>query len=362
MNQNNQDITPFSASYSPQLPELLLSLNCTIVLTTYQAGKLVFISPNPDKERLTTLPRTFHKPMGIAVNGDKMVLASKDEVILFENSRDLAVHYPNKQNTYDSLWLPRITFYTGQVDMHDIAFGKDGIYAINTSFSCLCKVDGNFNFTPIWQPPFIDKLASEDRCHLNGLVMVDGKPKYATALGATNTPQGWRENITSGGVLIDIETNEIILEGLAMPHSPRMYNNDLYLLLSASGEFVKVNAVEKSYEVIRNFDGFCRGLSIYNDYAFIGFSKLRKNSSTFAKLSFSDKANFAGVKIIHLPTKAEVGEIIYQTSIDEIYEVEILPNMVRPNILNTINEIHKYSLSIPGSTFWANPDGPKFKL
>lgn len=361
MNQNTQPITPFSASYSPQLPELLLSLNCTIAITTYQAGKLVFISPNPDKERLTTLPRSFQKPMGIAINGDSMALASKDEVILFENSRDLAVHYPNKQNTYDSLWLPRVTFYTGQVDMHDIAFGTDGIYAINSSFSCLCKVDGNFNFKPIWQPPFIDKLVSEDRCHLNGLVMLDGKPKYVTALGKTNTHKGWRDNIVGGGVLMDVETNEIILDGLAMPHSPIMYNNELYLLLSATGEFIKVNTAEKSYEVIKKFDGFCRGLSIHNDYAFIGFSKLRKNSSTFAKLSFSDKANFAGIKIIHLPTQAEVGEVIYQTSIDEIYEVAILPNMIRPNILNTINDIHKYSLSIPQGTFWANPEGNAFK-
>ncbi len=77
INQKTAPIAPFSANFSPQLPELLLSLNCTIALTTYQAGKLVFISPNPDKERLTTLPRSFQKPMGIAVNGDSMVLASK---------------------------------------------------------------------------------------------------------------------------------------------------------------------------------------------------------------------------------------------------------------------------------------------
>jgi len=355
MNKNQNPITPFSASYTPQLPELLLSLNCTIALTTYQAGKIVLISPNPDKEKLTTLPRTFNKPMGLAVHQDRMVIASKDEVILMENSIDLAIHYPNKQNTYDSLWLPRITFYTGQVDMHDIDFGSDGIYAVNTSFSCICKVNGNFNFIPYWTPPFIDKLTSEDRCHLNGLVIVDGKPKYITALGKTNTPQGWRDNIVDGGILMDVTTNEIILEGLPMPHSPRMYKNELYLLLSASGEFVKVNIQDKTYTVIKKFEGFCRGLSIHNDYAFIGFSKLRKNSSTFAKLSFSDKANFSGIKIIHLPTQAEVGEIIYKTSIDEIYEVAILPNMIRPNILNTINEVHKFSLSIPEGTFWANP-------
>jgi uncharacterized protein (TIGR03032 family) len=357
--QPNSLPTPFASSYTPQLPELLLALNCSIALTTYQAGKLVMISPNPDGEKLTTLPRSFHKPMGIAIDGDKMAIASKDEVIVLQNSKELAEYYPNKQNTYDSLFVPRITYYTGQVDMHDIAFGSDGLYAINSSFSCLCKVDGNFNFTPIWQPPFITQLISEDRCHLNGLVMIDGKPKYVTALGTTNTHQGWRDNIVGGGILMDVTTNDVILKGLAMPHSPRMYNNELYLLLSASGEFVKVDVAKKSYQVIKKFDGFCRGLSIYKDYAFIGFSKLRKNSSTFAKLAFSDKANFAGIKIIHLPTQAEVGEIIYQSTIDEIYEVLILPNTIRPNILNTINDIHKYALSIPNQTFWANPDKPK---
>lgn len=348
--------TPFSTAYSSQVPDLLRALECTIALTTYQAGKLVLISPQSDKEGLTVLPRTFNKPMGIAISDDKLAIASKDEVIVFENSKELAKHYPTKEDTYDSLWLPRITYYTGRVDMHDIAFGEDGIYAINSSFSCLCKVDGQYNFRPTWQPPFINALVSEDRCHLNGLVLENGKPKYTTALGVTNTQQGWRDNIISGGVLMDIESNEKVLDGLAMPHSPRMYKDELYMLLSATGEFIKVNTKDKSYKVIRQFDGFCRGLTIHKKYAFIGFSKLRKNSSTFAKLSFSDKANFSGIKIIHLPTQTLVGEINFQSHVDEIYEVAIFPNSLRPNILNTITDMHKLALAIPGMTYWANPD------
>jgi len=348
--------TPFSTAYSSQVPDILRFLGCSIALTTYQAGKLVLISPQLDKEGLTILPRTFNKPMGIAVGVNKLALAAKDEVIVFENSKELAKHYPSKKETYDSLWLPRMTYYTGQVDMHDIAFGEDGIYAINSSFSCLCKVDGQFNFKPIWQPHFVDALVSEDRCHLNGLVLENGKPKYTTALGATNTHQGWRDHIVTGGVLMDVTTNEIVLDGLAMPHSPRIYNHELYMLLSASGEFIKVNTQEKSYQVVKKFDGFCRGLTIYKDHAFIGFSKLRKNSSTFAKLSFSDKANFSGIKIIHLPTQTLVGEINFQSHVDEIYEVAILPHSLRPNILNTITDVHKLALAIPGMTYWANPD------
>lgn len=353
MNSAQHELSPFTASYSPQVPELLNKLKCSIALTTYQAGKVVLISPHSDNEKLVTLPRSFQKPMGLEIQDDKMILSLKDEVITFQNSKDLALHYPNKPNTYDSLWVPRATHYTGQVDMHDIGFGKDAFYAINTSFSCVCKIDDFYNFTPVWHPPFIKEPVQGDNCHLNGLVIKNGLPKYTTALGTTDTPGGWREDIVNGGVLIDVEKNEIILDQLSMPHSPKIDNDELYMLTSANGEFIKVDIENKSYEVIKKFDGFCRGLSIYEDFAFIGFSKLRKNSSTFAKLKFSDKASFAGIKIIHIPTRAEVGQIIYKTSIDEIYEVSVLKDTIRPNILNTQNQIHKLSLAIPDATFWA---------
>jgi len=353
MNIKSTPLTPFTARYSSQIPELLNKLNCSIALSTYQAGKVVLISPHPDNEKLITLPRSFRKPMGMSLQGDKMVMSTKDEVLVFQNSRELASFYPNKQNTYDSLWLPRVTYYTGLVDMHDIGFGSDGIYGVNTSFSCICKIDGEYNFTPVWKPPFIKEIVPGDLCHLNGMVILNGKPKYVTALGTSTTPRGWKENIIDGGALIDVENNEIILDQLSMPHSPKMYNGELYLLTSASGDFIKVNLETKTYTTLKKFDGFCRGLSFCGDFAFIGFSKLRKNSSTFAKLSFSEKANFSGIKIIHMPTNAEVGEIVYETSVDEIYEVMVLENMVRPNILNTQDEIHKLSLATPKTTYWA---------
>lgn len=356
MEQPNQNIVaPFSCTFTPQLSELLFKLKCSIAITTYQANKFIFISA-VDEDRMTQLPRDFNKPMGVEIIDDKMILATRDEVLYFENSRELAKHYPNKKDTYDSLFLPRTTFYTGQVDMHDVAMGTDGIWSINTSFSCLCQITGNFNFIPRWQPPFITQLVSEDRCHLNGLVMIDGKPKYVTALGTTDTHQGWRENIVNGGILMDVETNEIILDKLAMPHSPMMYKGELYMLLSASGDLVKVNVKQKNFEVVKNLNGFCRGLDIYGDYAFVAMSKLRKNSSTFAKLPFAKTADVAGFKVIHLPTRAIVGEFSYLTSVDEIYSLKILGNSIRPNILNTSNPFHKLSLSIPGRTFWADPE------
>ena len=352
--KNPQALAPFSCKFTPQIPQLLQQLNCSIAISTYQAGKVVFISAK-DEDNLVQLPRNFEKAMGIAENTkkDKIAIACKDEVIVFRNSTDLAKFYPKAPNKYDSLYLPRNTFHTGAVDIHDLNFGNNGeLYAVNTLFSSIVKIDDDYNFTPYWTPPFIDKIASEDRCHLNGMAMQNGKPKYATAFNSGNTPQSWRDKVTESGIIIDIETNAIIAKGLAMPHTPRIFNDELYVLLSATGELAKVNPEDGTYEVIVQIDGFVRGMSFHKDYLFIGLSKLRKNSSTFGKLPFAEKANEAGIVVVHLPTKSIVGKITYLTSLDEIYDIHILADKTRPNILNTLSDDHKKGLMIPNTTFW----------
>ena len=352
----NHQNTPFSLSYTPELPELMRKLNCALALTTYQAGKLAILYA-PDDERLTVLPRTFEKPMGIAMKDNKMAVACKNEVIILQNAPGLAVNYPKKPGFYDAFYAPKSTLYTGFVDIHDIAFGSNNeLWGVNTSFSCLCRLDTDYHFEPVWKPSFISELQSEDRCHLNGLAMQDGQPKYVTALSTTNTPQGWRENIVDGGVIMDVTNDQILVEGLAMPHSPRIYNEELYFVLSATGQLVKLDLQNKTLTVIKEFEGFCRGLDIVGDYAFVGMSKLRKNSSTFAKLPFAEKADQAGIKVIYLPTGALVGELIFNMSVDEIYEVKVMEGMLRPNVLNTQNEAYKYALNIPGNSLWANPE------
>lgn len=349
---SKQPPSPFACRYSPNLPELLMQLNCTLALSTYQAGKVVFISAKNENE-LVMLPRTFNKAMGMTLHGDKLGIATKDEIIVLANSPGLAVSYPNQPNTYDGLFVPRATYYTGQVDIHDLDWGEAGLWAVNTSFSALCLVDDNYSFIPKWQPPFITALASEDRCHLNGLTLRKGKPEFVTALGTGDTPQSWRDNITKGGTLMHVDSGQPVLSGLPMPHSPRFYQDALYMLFSATGDVVRVDTQNGRYDVINNLSGFVRGLAIHKDHMFVGLSRLRKNSSTFKHLEIADKANHAGIKVIHLPTGALVGELIYQSSVDEIYDVQILPEMRRPGILNTIKDVHRRALAIPGSTFWA---------
>ena len=345
---------PFSLRYSPTIPELLMQLRCTLLISTYQAGKVVFIGPK-NTENLIQLPRTFSKPMGIALHGDKMAIATKEEVIVLRDSPQLASHYPKSPGTYDAFYMPRMTYYTGAVDVHDIDFGHDGLYAVNTSFSCIIKIDGEYSFTPVWKPPFITKLASEDRCHLNGMALVDGKPRYVTAFGTGDTPQSWRPTVTESGILMDVESNEIIASGLKMPHSPRIINGKMYMLFSATGELVQVDLATGKYEVVHQLKGFVRGLAYYGDYAFIGLNRLRKNSSTFAHLPVTEMSDYAGIAIVHLPSGAFVGEIRYLSSVDEIYDVQVLPDSVRPGILNTIRPEHKLGLHLPDATYWAQP-------
>ncbi|MEL6591680.1 MAG: TIGR03032 family protein [Bacteroidota bacterium] len=351
---NQAPAAPFSCRYTPNVPELLQQLGCTLAISTYQAGKLIFLSAaNADK--LVQLPRSFDTPMGIALQGGKMAVATKHEVLVLADSPELAAHYPRQPQTYDALYMPRASYFTGQIDIHDLDYGTDGLYAVNTSFSCLIKIDDNYSFTPVWKPPFISQLASEDRCHLNGMVMQDGKPRYASAFGAVDQLQGWRSGVTTDGILMDVQSNEIVMQNLPMPHSPRIWNGQLLALFSATGQLARLDVEANRYEVICDLKAFVRGMAFCGDYAFIGVSRLRQNSSTFAHLKIAELADYAGIIIVHLPTGARVGEIRYLSSVDEIYDVQVLPGVQRPGILNTLKPEYKLGLSTPDATYWAKP-------
>ena len=357
MNQNTQ--SAFSCIYSPNVPELLKSLNISLAITTYQAGKVIFLSANSDNS-MRQLPRDFERAMGMAIKDNKMAIAVKNELVVLSNAPSLAVNYPTKPNFYDSFWVPRASYYTGFVDIHDIDWDKNGkLWAVNTLFSSIDTIDDNYSFTPQWKPPFIKEYSSADFCHLNGMAMVNGMPKYVTMFGKTTTPKGWRDGVQTDGLIMDIETNEIVVDKLSMPHSPRWFDNNLYCLLSATGELIKVDIQHKTYEVITNLNGFVRGMAKCGDYVFIGLSKMRKTSSIFRDLPITKNEINCGVEIVHLPTGNRVGSISYLNSVEEIYDVQIVSNSIRPGILNNLNPIHKDALHTPSASFWAIKDGNK---
>lgn len=325
-------MNPFQAKYSSEFPKLLDSLGGSIMLTTYQTGKVIII--NSDGERISQLVRDFERPMGVDFHGDLMAVALRDNVTVFKESEHLAKTYPKKKDFYDKLFYPVSLNKTTYIDAHDVVFSKQGIVVVNTAYSCLSKVDGQNSFVPIWKPPFIEELSTGDACHLNGACIdEDGDVRYVTAFGKTTKAKDWRLNKLTSGFLYDIKEERYLCENLSMPHSPRIYKNELYVLQSAKEEFSKVNRETGELELISKVDGFIRGLSFVDKYAFIGISKLRK-SHTFGDLPIAKKRIQAGVVVVDLETKENIAEILYEDKLEEIYDVHFIPNSKKVNIIN----------------------------
>jgi uncharacterized protein (TIGR03032 family) len=348
----NLEAQPFACTHSANLPAILHSLHCTIAISTYQAGKVILLSA-VDPHKLIQLPRSFSKPMGIAIDHNRLALATQNEVVIFNNAHRMASNYPNQPNTYDALFLPRSTYFTGEIDVHDLHWTTDRLWAVNTRFSCLAFIDHNHSFSPQWKPYFINQLKPDDQCHLNGVAFEGDVPKYITALGQTNTSGGWRANKANGGIVMDVQQNNIIAEGLGMPHSPRLFDGQLYILESASGNLSKIDPSNGEKEVIISLDGFVRGMDKIGDYLFIGLSKLREKSKSFSDLPIARKSVFCGLVVLHLPTAKIIGHLKYENSVEEIYDVRIFPGMRRPNLLSHQKKEHHMALTTPETDYWA---------
>ena len=309
----NALLPSFHYTHSPTLPKLLWELGCTLVFSTYQAGKVIFIrATSPEKIEQHALD--FPRPMGLAVSDQRIAVATRDEVVLLTNT-----------SAAEGTYVQEKTYFSGEVDTHDLAWGKDGLWAINTLLSSMALTDESSDFESQWRPPFVSDVVPEDRCHLNSMAMVDGRPEYVTAFGEVDTFEGWRENKVSGGIVMDVPSGEIVVEGLPMPHSPRVYGGKLYLLLSGTGELVCAEPETGRYEVVAQLPGFARGMARCGDYLFVGLSKLRKTSSTFAALPISDQAMFSGIVVVSLSEGCMVEHLTYETGVEEIYDVQVLP-------------------------------------
>ena len=342
----------YQITYSTSIIELISKEKISVALSTYQAGKVILISSRDGI--LNQLPISFKKPMGIAIQGSKLAVACIDEIQLFSKEEQNKVSKKIELNEFDNIYLHRATYHTGVLDLHDLEFGEGMIWGVNTLFSCLAVYDINFSFRPKWKPPFISKLVPEDNCHLNGMALLNHLPKYATALSKDDTKQGWRNDKLNTGILMEVPSGEIILESLSMPHSPRLHNDQLYVLESGNGNLLKVSPSEKKSEVIFNFNCFVRGLSFYKNYALIGKSKIRDTSKDFEDLEVKENSTNAGLIFFDMIKKEIIGEINYETDIEEIFDVQILENTENPVIISTQLEKINDVITFPGNAFWKN--------
>lgn len=336
-----------SSTYTGTFLELLTKTGSSLVVSTYQAKKLVVLRVHDGA--INTHFIDIEKPMGVAYQQGRLSVGAGKKVVDYFNSTSAAAKI-DSDRSYDGAFLPRRMHITGDIDIHEMAFDDDGeLWIINTKMSCLCTLDVNHSFVPKWRPPFISGYDSTDRCHLNGLAMRDGKPRYVTALGTSDDAAGWRGDKAQGGVLIDIDSNQIIASGLSMPHSPRWYQNRLYVLESGAGRLLTVDPETGVKTVIAEVPGFCRGIDFLGNYAMVGLSQIRE-TAMFAGLPLTKRKEErqCGIWIVDLVKGKSIGYLSFSSGIEEIFSVQCLP-MAYPTILDFDHILLNTSYSVPVS-------------
>lgn len=337
-------VSPLRSVFSDGIPALLRQLKISLVVSTYQAGFLMVL--RADDVSLNTHFRRFPRPMGMAADAGVLALGTTGNVIEFRNMEAMAKKLSPGQQ-HDACYLPRDIHITGNIDVHEMAWSDGELWLVNTRFSCLCTVDKAHSFVPRWQPGFVSQLIDDDRCHLNGLGLAHGRPRYVTALGISDEVQGWRQNKARGGVVIDVDSGETIAAELSMPHSPRWHDGQLWVLESGDGSVGTVDLSTGRYEALVKLDGFTRGMALVGPFAFIGLSQVRE-SAVFSGIPLTErlKQRVCGVSIVHLPSAREVGFVRFQDAIQEIFAVEALPHRF-PDVLEPGDERVGNAYAVP---------------
>ena len=328
---------PLRSVYTPSLPALLQQAGVSVLITTFKVNKLVIVRVD-QQGMLNTHFCDFMKPMGLALNGDRLAVGTYRDISEFHNVPAVAAK-ADRTGKVDACFLPRTVYHTGSIQVHEMGWAGEELWFVNTLFSCLCVRHPAYSFVARWRPPFITALAAEDRCHLNAVGVRDGQPRYATALAATDTPSGWREHKKDGGVLIDIQRNEVLLRGLSMPHSPRWYQGKLWLLNSGDGGFGFVDEKSGRYENVTTLPGFTRGLDFFGNLAFIGMSQVRE-TATFSGIAIAARPErMCGMFVVDITTGQPVAFMQFKDAVQEVFAVQVLPGIRFPDIINDNEEL-----------------------
>jgi uncharacterized protein (TIGR03032 family) len=319
---------------SAHLADWLAEQKVSLAFTTYQTGKLFLLGHRPDGT-LAVFERTFSRAMGLWGDGQSLWLGTQYQLWRLENAlRPCEIH-----QGHDRLYVPRVGYTTGDLDVHDIAVDGSGrVVFVATLFGCLATFGTRYSFTPLWRPPFLSKLAAEDRCHLNGLALEDGRPRYVTAVSASDVADGWRDRRRDGGCLLEVPGGRVVVAGLSMPHSPRVHGGRVWLLNSGAGTLGSVDPARGAFEPLTFCPGYLRGLAFSGDYAVVGLSQPR-HDKTFgglpleAELARRGAEARCGLQVIDLRSGDVAHWLRVEGMVRELYDVVVLPGVSRPMAL-----------------------------
>jgi uncharacterized protein (TIGR03032 family) len=340
---------------TPSFVALLERFGCSLVISNYQSSTVMTFSSLGNGKPVQMFA-AFPAAMGLALDGDRLAVGAKSEVIVLSNVRKLAPSLPKYPNLFDGYFLPRVRYTVGECALHDMAFDAGGLLAVNTAYSCICRIDGFHSFVPVWQPPFITEIRPGDRCHLNGMALEDGEIRYATSLGTTNTPRGWVEQKLDGGVLMEVPSGRVLADGLCMPHSPRLIDGRLYVIEAGTGTLVEVDRATGARRPVVTLPGFARGLSEHGGYFFIGLSLMR-DSRPFIGLPVESSGQelICGVVAVEIATGKVMGTLRYTGGCTEIHDLHVMPGVRTLGISGSDTDTATLGIDMPDIGLWLDP-------
>lgn len=317
--------------HSRNFAGLLDSLAASLVVSTYQAGKVFTIGVHGG--RLQIRFHHFEQAMGIARTPTGLAIGGKRQVwMLRAGPPELAARI-KPEGTHDVAFLARQAHFTGPVLGHDLAWAGGRLWMVNTLFNCLATLEPESSFVPQWRPGFISEIAAGDRCHLNGLAADESGPRYVTALGETDVENGWRPGKRDGGCLVDVVSGEVLVRGLSMPHSPRLSQGGLWLLNSGFGRLERFDFQARKTVPVAELPGYTRGLDLFGGLAFVGLSRVRE-TAVFGGLPLDDRRESlrCGVAIVDCRSGAVRGTLFFKSGVEEIFDVGVLPGYRNPSV------------------------------
>jgi uncharacterized protein (TIGR03032 family) len=342
-------LIPVHFEYTSNLAELLTHLQLTLLVSTYQAGKVLTVGVHQGK--LIIAPYNFEQAMGIAVkpprpgapSSGRLAVGTRRQVWVLRSAAELAARI-DPPGQYDACFLTRTAHFTGTIQIHEMAWVGEELWAVNTLFSCLSTISEEFSFVPRWRPPFVSALAGEDRCHLNGMAIGDGMPRYVTVLGESDTGGGWRPDKAQGGCVLEVPSGSVVGRGFAMPHSPRLHDGRLFVLDSGHGRLAWLDTTNGKAEPVAHLNGYTRGLALFGRFAFVGLSKIRE-TAVFGGVPIAERREQleCGVEIVDLQTGRPVGGLKFKDGVDEIFDVRVMPGVRCPVLSGPLPEADRTS-------------------
>nr|WP_282569335.1 TIGR03032 family protein [Aliiroseovarius sp. S1339] len=311
----------------------------SLAFNTYHIGKLFMIGVN-DAGQFVFSDANFPRSMGLSLHNGTLWMASHKQIWRFENFLDKG----QMSQGNDAVFAPIAATTTGFINVHDVRVSDSGVYFIASQFNCIARLHERWSFEPLWKPPFISEFAYGDRCHLNCLALEDGAPKYVTCFADTDEVEGWRAlpKDQSDGLLIDVQSNDVLCDNLHMPHSPQLHNGKLYVANSGLGEFGEVDRDTGAYRPICFIPGFTRGIAFWKNYALVGASRPRQNgvyegndgTPLNERLQDMGVAPECSISVINLDSGAIEHQIVLEGAASEIYDVCVLPAIRKPRVLD----------------------------